>query len=122
MLSQAKVLGHALSLWGVASDKDKMKKFTDDDHLQAMSILFTEGLSNSIPFTLAYNIKNWLSMDEWNAKRKDTFKIIHKQFVDEDVVLQFPDIWNAEETKSKINSKTGDGFHANLNYDLNNKS
>ncbi len=26
MLSQAKVLGHVLSLWGVASDKDKMKK------------------------------------------------------------------------------------------------
>ncbi len=47
-------------------------------------------------------------MDEWNARRKDTFKIIHRQFVDEDVVLQFPGIWNAEETKSKINSKLGD--------------
>ncbi len=61
-------------------------------------------------------------MEKWNARRKDTFQIIHGQFVDEDVVLQFPDIWNAEETKSKINPKLGDGFHFSLNYDLNNKS
>ncbi len=33
MLSQARVLGYALSLWGVASDKVKMKNFTDDDRL-----------------------------------------------------------------------------------------
>ncbi len=44
MLSQAKVLCHVFSLWGMALDKDKMKKVTDDKCLQAMTILFTEGL------------------------------------------------------------------------------
>jgi hypothetical protein len=49
-------------------------------------------------------------MDAAKCRRLQGFKLLHKRFIDKEVVVRIPEQWDYPMTASKIDSKIGPGL------------
>jgi hypothetical protein len=89
------------------------KRATTDDKVQVAGILITdEEMQENLPDLTGKSLAgNRQSLDASKSRKLAGLAMLHRKFIDEEVVVKIPAKWTYESTKRSINEKLGDGVY-----------
>ncbi|KAL7544550.1 hypothetical protein ACHAWF_007927 [Thalassiosira exigua] len=117
-LSQRELLSWILDEWG--SKKEDEMVATADDRIRSIGIMFMEDMREYIRYVLQVKDPHgWMDLDQWSAKRNSALTLHHQRFIDREVVVNMPSLFQSDEAREKIDAHMGVGTYDSLNFNPN---
>ena len=102
--------------------KDGARKMTNDDKVQAIGIAMTDPNVRALIGDMLGKTKGgaWQQLDSQPSCSRSGFKMLYDKFIDVDVKVPIPELWDEEDTRLKIIDRVGSAqFEIHCQFDPN---